>query len=127
MLVSLLTDDEVHDLFLQEEAAACKHAGIEFVSFPIQDLKAPPSIPETARFVRDLKRKIDSGGTVAIHCRGGIGRSSVIAACVLALEGVPSEVAFDRISIARGWEVPNTGEQREWVAGFEQWIASSKQ
>lgn len=123
ILVSLLTDDEVHDLFLQDEAAACTRASIEFLWFPIADRTAPASIPKTAEFVRGLKEKMDTGRTVAIHCRGGIGRSSVIAACILVLEGAPSEVAFDRISIARGWEVPNTEEQREWVASFARSMA----
>lgn len=125
ILVSLLTDDEVHDLFLQEEAAACASSGVEFLSFPITDRMTPASMPATAEFVRSLKQKIDTGQSVAIHCRGGIGRSSLIAACILVLEGVPSEVAFDRISIARGWEVPNTEEQREWVAGFARAMTSS--
>lgn len=118
VLVSLLTDAEVHDLCLQEEAAACQSLDIEFLRFPIPDGMVPASIPQTRAFARELKQKLNAGRTMAIHCRGGIGRSSLIAACVLVLEAIPSEVAFDRISMARGWEVPETEEQREWVAAF---------
>lgn len=118
-LVSLLTDDEVHDLFLDREKELCVEAGIEFIRFPIIDRMIPHSTASTLDLALGLQQRLHSDRTVAIHCRGGIGRSSLIAACVLVLEGIRHDVAFQRISLARGWEVPNTEQQREWVANFE--------
>ncbi|MFT4110031.1 hypothetical protein, partial [Propionicimonas sp.] len=55
------------------------------------------------------------GHGVAIHCRAGIGRSSVLAAAVLQLEGVPADEAWNLISHARGLPVPDTDAQRRFV------------
>jgi protein-tyrosine phosphatase len=51
----------------------------------------------------------------AIHCRAGIGRSSVIAATILRLGGMEGEAAFDAIERARGLAVPDTEAQRDWL------------
>ncbi len=48
----------------------------------------------------------------------GIGRAAVIAACVLAMLGVAVDTAFEAIAVARGCPVPDTLEQRAWVAQF---------
>ena len=53
-----------------------------------------------------------------IHCRAGIGRSSLIAACVLVRAGHDVNSAFDTIAKARGVEVPDTEAQRAWVSTF---------
>jgi protein-tyrosine phosphatase len=54
---------------------------------------------------------------VAIHCRGGIGRSSLMAAAVLVQLGAAPEQAWDTVSVARGMPVPETEEQRAWLTG----------
>jgi protein-tyrosine phosphatase len=55
-----------------------------------------------------------------VHCRAGIGRSSLIAACVLVLLGLAPAMAFDRIGKARGLKVPDTEGQRDWVDMFRE-------
>jgi protein-tyrosine phosphatase len=66
-------------------------------------------------FARRLKGFIEEGKNLVIHCRQGIGRSTVMAVAVLALRGMPAETAFDVIARARGCSVPDTGQQRDWV------------
>ncbi|MDP2708210.1 MAG: hypothetical protein Q8O70_12020, partial [Burkholderiales bacterium] len=60
------------------------------------------------------------GKNLAIHCRQGIGRSALLAACLLIMTGVDPDTAFQRLSAARGCAVPETAEQREWVRKFAQ-------
>ena len=48
-----------------------------------------------------------------IHCRQGIGRSSLLAAAVL--EASSLDEAWRRIAEARGRSVPDTPEQRAWL------------
>ena len=55
---------------------------------------------------------------IVIHCRQGIGRSSIVAAIILTRQGATVEEAFDRLAEARGRPVPDTPEQREWVANL---------
>jgi protein-tyrosine phosphatase len=119
LVLSLLEDDEAAELGLSGEQRACEDRGIEFVSFPIADRGVPRSSAETERIVRHLSEELLNGKGVAIHCRAGIGRSSLIAACVLVLNGYRANSALDAISKARGLEVPDTEAQRLWVSAFQ--------
>jgi len=119
IVVSLLEPSEVPNL-IDAERALCEEFGVEFVSFPIRDKTVPASAGPFAGLARQLADRIAAGSSVAIHCRAGIGRSTVLAACVLILLGVDGAVALDMIAVARGVEVPETEAQRQWVLGFPQ-------
>jgi hypothetical protein len=56
--------------------------------------------------------------SVAIHCRAGIGRSSVIAACTLICSRIEAEQALALISASQGVVVPDTDAQRDWALAF---------
>jgi protein-tyrosine phosphatase len=118
ILVSLLTPDEVDELDLSEEAACCHNQGIFYLSFPIPDLTTPPFSPQTFTFLEQLHTSLSQGKHLAIHCRMGIGRSSLIAASLLVLQGLSPDHAFDLITAARGHTVPDTPEQRAWVEHY---------
>jgi len=118
VVVSLLEPAEVAELGLDREPALCREHGLELISFPISDRGVPPSMREVAALARDLAARIAEGKAVAVHCRAGIGRSSVIAACVMVLAGTEPYASFDLIAAARGTSVPDTDEQRDWVAAF---------
>jgi protein-tyrosine phosphatase len=118
LLVSLLTPYEVEGLELQAEAELCAAFGIELVSYPIEDMRVPPSLAETHTLVARLLAALRAGRGVAVHCRAGIGRSSTIAACVLVAAWLAPDEAFARITAARGVELPDTDEQRAWVEQF---------
>ena len=120
ILVCLLELDEIVELGLQQEATLCRAAGIEFVPFPIPDRGVPGSLSETLTRARTIATRIAGGWSVAVHCRAGIGRSSMIAACVAVCAGIDTDHAFSLIRDARGLDVPDTREQRDWVFAFEQ-------
>jgi protein-tyrosine phosphatase len=115
VVTSLLTQDEIAELDLQREAALSRKAGLAFRSFPIPDYGVPQSRASLADLAGELEKALESGKNVAIHCRQGIGRSSVVAASVLMSAGEDPAEAFRRIEKARGRPVPDTAEQREWV------------
>jgi protein-tyrosine phosphatase len=48
----------------------------------------------------------------------GIGRSTLIAACLLTKLGESADSALTRIQQARGLRVPDTEEQRMWIESF---------
>ena len=127
VIVSLLTPEETATFDLTNEAALCSSNGIEFVSFPIPDREVPSSRSETLRLVKGLDGYLATGKAVGIHCRQGIGRSGLVAACLLVSSGVPPAVAFNRISEARGRPVPETNGQREWVEAFAPQLVPHKQ
>lgn len=118
LLVSLLTPEEAHELELEREADVCAAHGISFVNFPLPEHQVPPSRRCFLTFAQMLHRRAREGQTVGVHCRESIGRSSVLLATLLRLEGLSARDAFDRISAARGVRVPGTAEQARWVSAL---------
>ncbi len=118
VVVSLLTLSENEELDLKDEASFSKAKGIRFVSFPIEDRGVPLSSAKVGQLVAQLGAEIQQGKSVAIHCRQGIGRSSLISASLLISAGEDIEQTLKAISKARGLEVPETVEQRRWLEQF---------
>ena len=126
VIVSLLTPQETAEFDLTNQGALCRSNGIEFVSFPIPDRGVPSSGEETLRLVKALEGYLAADTNVGIHCRQGIGRSGLAAACVLVSSGLPPDVAFNQLGEARGCPVPETTEQREWVEAFAPQLVTGK-
>ena len=120
ILVSLLTPAEVYELDLAEEAAFCQQQGITYLSLAIPDRSVPPFSEPTFLFLKQLRTSLSEGKHLAFHCRHGLGRAVLMAASVLVLTGLTPEHAFDLLSRARGYAVPETEEQRAWVIAFFQ-------
>jgi protein-tyrosine phosphatase len=125
-VVSLLEREEIEELGLWDEAELCQKLAIDFISFPIPDRGVPSNMRDLASLVGLLKAQLEGRGGVAIHCRAGIGRSSVIAACLLHAFGIEPGDAFALITTARGCAVPDTEQQREWVKSFVDIIAKNE-
>ena len=117
-VVSLLTRDETAELNLANEEELCRANGMEFVSFPIADRDVPSSFEAFSDFVSNLFAKLAEGKHIAVHCRQGIGRAALIAVCLLILSGVETAATIERVREARGCSVPETAEQRRWIADF---------
>jgi len=120
VVVCLLTPAEQLELGLTQEAQACQANDITYLSYPIEDFGLPESGLKTLELIDQINLLLNEGQAVAIHCRMGIGRSTMIAACVLARQGIDAQTALQGIEKARGLKVPDTEEQREWVINFTQ-------
>jgi protein-tyrosine phosphatase len=114
----LLEPHEVRELALTEEQALCEARGIELLSFPIPDGGVPASVREAVGLVETLVSRLRRDVGVGVHCHAGIGRSGLMAACVLLRLGVPFSAVFPMLSRARGLPVPGTPAQIEWVKVF---------
>lgn len=126
MVVSLLEPDEAAQLVLEDEAAAAALSGIAFRAFPIADRDVPSSKESVATLAREILSALEAGRSVAVHCRQGIGRSGLIAGAVLIAMGKRPDAAVKAVGDARGLEVPETKEQRQWLEEFAAWLASTK-
>jgi protein-tyrosine phosphatase len=118
VVVSLLTKNEESELGLTQEREFVQRSGLTFINFPIADYSVPTSKQATRQLVDKLKERLSHGNRVGIHCRQGIGRSSLVAACVLVAAGESSVSAFEQIKMARRTSVPDTAEQKDWVTAF---------
>jgi len=115
LLVSLLEKEEIGELGLRQQETICKSSDIEFINFPIADRGIPKTSDKTDWLVDSLTHKLPHGTSVVIHCRMGIGRSSIIAAAVLLRTGLKADNIIDNISKIRGLKVPDTDKQLEWL------------
>lgn len=121
-VISLLEHAEVEDLGLSDEEAWCRRVGIEYINFPIEDNNIPRKDEAFIELLDTLNEKLRKGEKVAIHCRMGIGRASLVVAGMLLREGMSAEEAFSFISRERQVEVPDTDEQVEWMEKMERWL-----
>jgi protein-tyrosine phosphatase len=117
VVVSLLEREEISELGLQHEAETCRAMGIAFISFPIPD-RSVPCLQDASVIISSIADGIANGLSIAIHCRAGIGRSSVMTACVLICTGINAGDALKLVRDARGLSVPDTDEQLEWIVEF---------
>jgi protein-tyrosine phosphatase len=117
-VVSLLESHEARELDLADEESLCRAANLQFLSFPIADRGVPSNSVEFAKLVESIAQCLSSGDSVAIHCRAGIGRSGLLAACVLGAFGVAPDSAFAMLGRARGVAVPDTDAQVAWVRDY---------
>jgi protein-tyrosine phosphatase len=118
-VISMLEPHEAEWLGLAAEQTAAERVGIEFLSFPIQDTQVPANVGKFRLFVADIARRLGEGEHVGVHCRGCIGRATILAACVLIKLGMPADEALEAIENARGEEVPDTPEQAAWIRKFQ--------
>lgn len=113
-LVSLLSGPEAAELGLRNEREAAEAAGLAFEWHPVHDFTTPDG--DCFRdALHELHDRLVAGAAIAAHCRGSIGRSPLLIASLLVLDGTDWEEAWQRISRARGLPVPDTDAQRQWI------------
>ena len=125
-VLSLLTPDEEQDLDLKQEGREAQAHEMKFASLPIPDRQVPNSESEVSAALDRLDAELSAGKNVVVHCRQGIGRTGLIAACLLVSRGVSPGSAVDALSAARGIQVPETAEQRQWIDHYAAVLAHPK-
>lgn len=117
-VLSLLTPAEEKDFQLQAEGEQIRKQDLEFYSFPIADMQVPRSEAKLAQALDRVAAMLSSGKNVVVHCRQGIGRTGLIAACLLIKSGISPGAALEAVSATRGTTVPETAEQRDWIERY---------
>ena len=98
-LVTLLTDEEVRALGIEELPEAVAVHGIEHLRLAIRDGAAPAADQDDVvmALLHAVVQRLQDGGTVVVHCRAGQGRSGTLAAMVAAALGEPPSAAIARV------------------------------
>lgn len=125
-VVSALEKEEIEQFALNQEAPFVATHGMVFGACPIQDRGVPVSISGFLQTLREVETVLQQGKNVVVHCRQGIGRSALIAAGLLILEGLGASEALARVQRARGIPVPETSEQKDWLTRFANQVAATK-
>lgn len=118
-IVSMLEPDEADWLGLSQEGALARQLGMQFLSFPIQDVHVPPDMQSFKKFVSGLADRLRTGEHIGLHCRGSIGRAPLTAACTLIHLGWNARDALAAIQAARGYRIPDTTEQLRWILNYK--------
>lgn len=128
VLVSLMEDHEYHAYQIPELLESDSIGGIEILRFAIKDMDVPHEA-ESERFqafVQDVIQCLERGQNVVTHCRGGLGRTGTLVACVLvALGRHTAEEAIAAVREARKGTV-QTREQEEFVRLFFEEVAQDR-
>lgn len=99
-----------------DDEAALRSAGIELLHLPTPDLE-PATHEHLERGVAFVRERLERGDKVLIHCQHGIGRSALLALCVLVDQGWQPLDALVHAKDRR-WAVSPSQSQYEGWAGW---------
>jgi protein-tyrosine phosphatase len=121
-VVTLLEPQELAHLAITRLGAEVQRRGMEWLHLPIPDVSTPDAeFEDKWPAVSDhLRSRLDAGENILIHCRGGVGRSGMIAARLLCESGVDAEEAIVRVRPARPGAI-ETWEQEQWARRGPRW------
>ena len=102
--------------------------GTGYLHLPILDHGVPVDGAYMRQIQQALGDALAAGRCVYVHCRMGIGRTGTVLGCHLVEQGLTGEAAL--IELNRAWQqcgrasrwpsIPETWEQRQFVAGWRQ-------
>ena len=113
-IVCLAEKDELHDK--SSKYARALEAGTVpclVIRFEVPDRSAPEDRDAFWALAGDVAERLKSGEVVLIHCAGGVGRTAMLAVCVLLALGEP--MADARSMISRAGSTVETAPQSQLI------------
>ncbi len=117
-IVCLLTDAELVALGVEALPEAVEAAGMSFQRLPISDGGLPPDDAALHELVAEIALLAAQGGSVVIHCKGGLGRAGTVGGCVLRHAGLTGDESLSALAAARGPSCPETAAQRRFIRDY---------
>jgi hypothetical protein len=112
-LLTLVEPAELVGLGLADLGRRARALGLDWYHLPIQDFGAPDPVFEASwrSLGPILMGHLAAGRSVLIHCRGGLGRSGMIAARLLVEQGMAPEQAIRHVRLARPGAIETAAQE----------------
>lgn len=118
LLVSLIEDHELRELKVEGLPAAAAVHNVRLLRLPFPDGGVPSLELANQAVAAILDTAANQGHDVVIHCKGGLGRTGLIAACALVAAGMDADRAIKAVRSARKGTIENAA-QADFVRAFE--------
>lgn len=90
--------------------------GIRIHRFPIPDMSVV-DVRTMDGIVSKIRKEIDAGGKVAVHCGAGLGRTGLVIACYLTTQGKSGKEAIEHVRKLRPGSI-ETFEQEDFIQDY---------
>ena len=123
-VISLITEEEIRDLQVQDLSGAVADRHMEWWHLPIPDGQPPGPEFEKAwvHAGAAIRDRLRFGFDVLVHCKGGLGRAGTVAARLLVEFGEGPDEAIRRVRAARS---PNALETRDQERHVHQCVTAA--
>jgi len=118
-LVTLLSDEELQRCGLDSFSDAVKAHDFDWFHLPVPDDDVPGEAFESRWQQAEplIQQHLDSNSSVAIHCKGGSGRTGLIAARLMLNQGVEAEDAISQVRALRP-KAFSLAAQQDYITQF---------
>jgi ADP-ribosylglycohydrolase/protein-tyrosine phosphatase len=115
-VVTLIEDHEFKMLGIENFGQEISAHGLDWIHLPIRDVDVPDQLFEDAWALsgKILHERLDAGDRVLIHCRGGLGRTGLVAGRILIERGCNPALAIQRVRAVRPHAI-ETPPQEQYV------------
>ena len=123
LIISVMFDEELAKLNAATLSDVTKEQNVQWLQWPISDEAGPDAIFETA-FNKDISTVLEALAnqqTIAVHCKGGSGRTGLAIALILKSVGLNNDDIVTMVQTIR----PKALKHPVQLAYFEQFIPFS--
>ena len=120
LVISLIEDHEFDELQVRQLPDDVQRLGMKWRHLPIRDMSLPGKDfndlwPEVGQ---EIMSTLQAGQRIFLHCKGGLGRTGTVAACLLIESGMAAEEAIVQVRLARPKTI-ETALQEWYVMHYE--------
>ncbi len=114
MIISLIESHDFRLLQVSELGDSATRIGITWIHLPIQDVHVPDDRFESGWSAArpEVHHRIGDGERILIHCRGGLGRTGLVAARILVERGCLPRDAIHRVRAVRPGAIATPAQEQ---------------